>query len=198
MPSGSHPRPSSYSSAHCNSRGRECALFSLQADMRGGGMLRAAGVRGACSDLKTDPRDPTARGRLRLPQLMGRCLRPEQSLRSAMQARDSSPSFRWQQDAAAPARLDQQPRTRHTRQRRAGTRDIRRADCSRAARGREGAHTRESKLVRAPVRAWASAVSLGPIRRSWALHPPRRYSLPRDGYRVGGAASALRPAAWIG
>ena len=52
MPSRRHPRPSSYSSAHCNSRGRECALFSLQADMRGGGMLRAAGVRGAWSTSK--------------------------------------------------------------------------------------------------------------------------------------------------
>ena len=88
-------------------------------------MLRAAGVRGACSDLKTDPRDPMARGRLRLPQLMGRCLRPEQSLRSAMQARDSSPSFGWQQDAAAPALHEQQSLTRHTRQRRAGTQRMR-------------------------------------------------------------------------
>ena len=169
---------------------------------RGGhvGRRNAGHVGGAWSvdHLKIDDRDPTARRRLRLPRLMSSCLHSEHSLRSSMQARDSSPSFRWQQDAAAPARLDQQPRTRHTRQRRAGTRDIRRADCSRAARGREGAPTRESKLVRAPVRALAGAVSSSPIRCSSLLHPSRRHNLPRDRYRVGGAASAHRPAAWIG
>ena len=64
--------------------------------------------------LKIDDRDPTARGRLRRLRLMGRCLYPEQSLRSAMQARGSSLSFRWQQNAAASAVHEQQSLACHT------------------------------------------------------------------------------------
>ena len=142
---------------------------------------------------RIDDRDPTARRRLRPPRLMGRWLHSDHSLRSATQARDSSPSYRWQQDAAAPAVHEQQSLTRHTLQAHAGTRRMRRAGCSRAAMGREGACASQSKLMRTVARAWVSTVSLGPVRCSSALHQRLRYSLPRDRHHFGEGPSAVRP-----
>ena len=136
-------------------------LFSSHVGRRNA--VRGDGV-WSVTHLRDDRRDPTVWRQVRLRRLLKRRMRPDQSLRSAVQARDRSLSFRWRQDTAAPAVHDQQPHMRHTCQRHAGTQRTHDELAALASRGAGRVH----------VRRKASSCA--------QLHAPGRALCPLDPY----------------